>query len=278
MTAPLGAEAPNLPYSSVVVDEGQDMGEQAFRLIRAIVPAGPDDDKNSIFIVGDAHQRIYARRASMSACGINIRGRSRKLRLNYRTSDEIRTWAVSILEGISVDDLEDLDDGLDSLNGYTSVFKGPSPELVSYASQEEEIAGLAEWLKGLGAAGIELSDVGVLASTNKQLELIGARLSDVGVEAVFLKSNQADDRGRAGVRLTTMHRAKGLEFYAVALPFLSKGAFPSKAALRSAVDDVDRKNIIQQQKSLLHVAATRAKRALRVSWSGEPTELFTIKL
>lgn len=103
-------------------------------------------------------------------------------------------------------------------------------------------------------------------------------MSDVGVEAVFLKSNQADDRGRAGVRLTTMHRAKGLEFHAVALPFLSKGAFPSKAALRSAVDDVDRKNIIQQQKSLLHVAATRAKRALRVSWSGEPTELFTIKL
>jgi superfamily I DNA/RNA helicase len=91
MTAPLGAEAPNLPYSSVALDEGQDMGEQAFRLIRAIVPAGPDDDKNSIFIVGDAHQRIYARRASMSACGINIRGRSRKLRLNYRTSDEIRT-------------------------------------------------------------------------------------------------------------------------------------------------------------------------------------------
>jgi hypothetical protein len=90
------------------------MGEQAFRLIRAIVPEGPDGDKNSIFIVGDAHQRIYARRASMSACGINIIGRSRKLRLNYPTSDEIRTWAVSILDGMSVDDL---DDGLDSLNG-----------------------------------------------------------------------------------------------------------------------------------------------------------------
>jgi len=270
----LGAEAPNLPYSSVVVDEGQDMGEQAFRLIRAIVPEGADGDKNSIFIVGDAHQRIYGRRASMSACGINIRGRSRKLRLNYRTSDEIRTWAVSILEGMSVDDL---DDGLDSLNGYTSVFKGPSPELVSYASQEEEVAGLIKWLKSLGENGIEISDVGILASTNAQLDVIGARLSDAGLETVLLKSNRADDRGRAGVRLTTMHRAKGLEFHAVALPFLSKGAFPSKAALRSAVDDVDRRNILQQQKSLLHVAATRAKRALRVSWAGEPTELFNMK-
>ena len=267
----LGGEAPNLPYSSVIVDEGQDMGEQAFRLIRAIVPEGPDGDKNSIFIVGDAHQRIYARRASMSACGINIRGRSRKLRLNYRTSDEIRTWAVSILEGISVDDL---DDGLDSLNGYTSVFKGASPILISYVSQEEEVEGLIDWLNSLGQDGIEISDVGILASTNAQLDLIASRLSDAGVEAVFLKSNQADDRGKVGVRLATMHRAKGLEFHAVVLPFLSKDTFPSKAALRSAVDDVDRQNIIQQQKSLLHVAATRAKRALRVSWTGVSTEFF----
>ena len=267
----LGGEAPNLPYSSVIVDEGQDMGEQAFRLIRAIVPEGPDGDKNSIFIVGDAHQRIYARRASMSACGINIRGRSRKLRLNYRTSDEIRTWAVSILEGISVDDL---DDGIDSLNGYTSVFKGASPILISYVSQEEEIEGLIDWLNSLGQDGIEISDVGILASTNAQLDLIASRLSDAGVEAVFLKSNQADDRGKVGVRLATMHRAKGLEFHAVVLPFLSKDTFPSKAALRSAVDDVDRKNIIQQQKSLLHVAATRAKRALRISWTGVSTEFF----
>jgi len=207
----------------------------------------------------------------MSACGINIRGRSRKLRLNYRTSDEIRTWAVSILEGMSVDDL---DDGLDSLSGYTSVFKGASPVLISYASQEEEVEGLINWLESLDKAQIEISDVGILASTNAQLDLIASRLSDAGTETVFLKSNQSDNRGRVGVRLATMHRAKGLEFHAVALPFLSKGTFPSKAALRAAVDDVDRRNIIQQQKSLLHVAATRAKRALRISWTGASTEFF----
>jgi superfamily I DNA/RNA helicase len=154
------------------------------------------------------------------------------------------------------------------------VFKGPSPELVTYASQEEEVAGLIEWLKSLDKSGIEISDVGILASTNAQSDLIAGRLSDAGVEAVFLKSNQADDRGRIGVRLATMHRAKGLEFHAVALPFLSKGTFPSQAALRSAVDEVDRRSIVQQQKSLLHVAATRAKRALRVSWTGKPTELI----
>ena len=94
---------------------------------RAGVPPDPgyragdlSGDRNSIFIVGDAHQRIYARRASMSACGINVRGRSRRLRLNYRTTQEIRAWAVSILEGVSVDDL---DEGTDTLRGYVSLFQ-----------------------------------------------------------------------------------------------------------------------------------------------------------
>ncbi len=71
-----------------------------------------------------------------------------------------------------------------------------------------------------------------------------------------------------------MHRAKGLEFHAVAIPFLSKTGFPPAAALRAAVDDIDLRNVLQQQKSLIHVAATRAKRVLRVSWSGEPSNLL----
>jgi superfamily I DNA/RNA helicase len=263
----LKSEAPSLPYTSVIVDEAQDMGEQAFRLIRAIVLEKPHGDRNSIFIVGDAHQRIYARRASMTACGINVRGRSRQLRLNYRTSDEIRKWAVSVLEGVAVDDL---DDGLDSLSGYISVFSGPVPDLVGYASEDEEMAALAAWLREFMAQGTKLSDVGVLASTRFQLDRLTVKLEDAGIETVRLRPNMADDRDLPGVRLTTMHRAKGLEFHAVAIPFLSKATFPPSAALKAAVDEVDRRNILQQQRALLHVAATRAKKVLRVSWSGEP--------
>jgi hypothetical protein len=267
----LQSEAPNLPYPTVIVDESQDMGEQAFRLIRAIVPEGTSGDQNTIFIVGDAHQRIYGRRASMASCGINIRGRSRRLRLNYRTSDEIRTWAVSILEGMSVDDL---DDGLDSLSGYTSVFRGPAPELVSYASEDEETSSLIEWLSKLKNEGTRHRDVGVLCSTRYQLDRLASKLTDSGIETVRLQPNRADERTQSGVRLCTMHRAKGLEFHAVVIPFLSKSSFPPQAALHAAVDDIDLRNILQQQKSLLHVAATRAKRVLRVSWSGEPSTLL----
>jgi superfamily I DNA/RNA helicase len=264
----LGSEAPSLPYRAVVVDEAQDMGEQAFRLIRAIVPQRPDGDRNSLFIVGDAHQRIYGRRASMTACGINVRGRSRRLRLNYRTSDEIRKWAVSILEGVAVDGL---DEGLETLSGYTSVFKGPAPDLAEYGSEEEEIAALLSWLRDLQESGTKLADVAILASTRLQLDRLAPKLTGAGLEIVRLQPSQADDRTLPGVRLATMHRAKGLEFQGVGLPFLSKFAFPAAGALRAAIDEVDRRNIVQQQRSLLHVAATRAKRFLRVSWSGEPS-------
>jgi superfamily I DNA/RNA helicase len=270
----LGSEAPSLSYSSVVVDEAQDMGEQAFRLIRAIVPKRPDGDNDKIFIVGDAHQRIYGRKASLATSGIDVRGRSRRLRLNYRTSDEIRNWAISILEGVSVDDL---DDGLDSLSGYKSIFHGPAPELVGFANEEKEIANLVGWLRETEKAGTDLADIGVLVATRIQSNKIALRLGDAGLATVLLKPGQADDRKAPGVRVSTMHRAKGLEFHAVAIPFLSNTMYPPAVALRAAVDDVDRRNILQQEKSLLHVAATRAKRFLRVSWSAEPSRLLMVR-
>lgn len=266
-------EGADLPYRSIVVDEAQDMGEQAFKLIRALIPEDPESDINSIFIVGDAHQRIYNRRASMKACGINIMGRSRKLRLNYRTSDEIRRWAVSILEGVAVDDL---DDGIDSLDGYISVFKGPSPQLHAYSNEQEELDELVAWLEALpsGEGGIEYRDVGVLAHSVAQLNQAERRLRERGIKTVRLTAGKTDDRTEDGVRLCTMHRAKGLEFRVVAICFVSANNFPPSVALSAAADNVDREDIMMQFRSLLHVAATRAKSMLRVSWSGKPSEFI----
>ncbi|OOY26167.1 hypothetical protein BMI91_00110 [Thioclava sediminum] len=266
----LSAEAPSLPYNSVVVDEAQDMGEQAFRLIRAIIPENIAGDRNSLFIVGDAHQRIYGRRASMSSCGIEVRGRSRRLRLNYRTTQEIRAWAVSILEGVSVDDL---DEGTDTLKGYVSLLHGAAPDLVRCASEAEELTGLADWIQALPANQIRRSDVGVLCARRTDVKRVEEALRAAGIETVVLRSG-AEDRSVPGVRVTTMHRAKGLEFFAVAIPFLSDTAFPPQGALNAAVDAADREDIVILYRSLLHVAATRAKKALRVSWSNTATKLI----
>jgi superfamily I DNA/RNA helicase len=265
------AEAPSLPYSSVIIDEAQDMGEQAFRLIRAIVPLKASGDRNSIFIVGDAHQRIYARKASMSACGVDVRGRSRKLKLNYRTTDDIRRWSVAILEGVAVDDL---DDGIDSLKDYTSLYRGPKPGVIGYGSVHKELDGLNAWLRQLVKLGDNAADIGVLVRTNRQVDQVAAAIEAAGLPVVRLGNSKADDRTVPGVRVTTMHRAKGLEFYAVAVPLLSSDAFPGKGAIASAVDAADRREIIEREKALLHVAATRAKKELRISWSGQPSELL----
>lgn len=270
----LSSEAPNLPYAALIVDEAQDMGEQAFRLIRAICPEGPSGDRNSLFIVGDAHQRIYGRRASMAGCGINVRGRSKRLRLNYRTTQEIRSWAVSVLEGVSVDDL---DEGSDTLKGYVSLLHGVSPELVSCTSEVEELKGISAWVRSLPSENVRLSDIGILCARRADVDRVNAALQAEGIETVVLQAG-ADDRSVPGVRITTMHRAKGLEFFAVAIPFLSESAFPPPGALKSAVDAADREDIVTQYRSLLHVAATRAKKALRVSWSGTPTGLISDRL
>ena len=267
----LSAEAPNLPYAAVIVDEAQDMGEQAFRLIRAIVPESSAGDRNSIFIVGDAHQRIYARRASMAACGIKVRGRSRRLRLNYRTTQEIRTWAVSILQGVSVDDL---DDGTDSLDGYVSLMRGAVPELVPCRSESAELEGLVDWIRTQHADQVRLADMGILCSRRDEVDRVQSALRSAGLDEVVLQAGSADDRDVPGVRITTMHRAKGLEFFAVAIPFLSEAAFPPAGALNTAVDQAHKWDILDQYRSLLHVAATRAKKTLRVSWSGTPTFLI----
>lgn len=261
----LKQDAGSLGYAAVIVDEAQDMGEQAFKLIRELVPITVNNDKNTLFIVGDAHQRIYARKASMSSCGINIVGRSRRLKLNYRTTHEIRKWAVAILQGVNVDDL---DAGEDSLDGYISVEKGVAPQLSQHSSDKEELDALAQWITELTNE-MKDSDIGILAFTNKQLEDLENYLEAKGIASYRLSPNKTDDSAEAGVRLCTMHRAKGLEFKAVALPFISASKFPPQWKLSDAVDDADREDIEAQLKSLLHVAATRAKGHLRVSWAGE---------
>jgi superfamily I DNA/RNA helicase len=132
-----------LGYAAIVIDETQDFGPQALKLLRAMIACGPND----LFFVGDGHQRIYSRnRAAMSRCGIDIRGRSRKLYLNYRTTDEIRRQAVALLEGCEIDDL---DDGHDETTRYKSLSHGPVPELRKTSGLEEAaeaaIAFIQQW-------------------------------------------------------------------------------------------------------------------------------------
>ncbi|MEM5295533.1 UvrD-helicase domain-containing protein [Burkholderia sp. JPY481] len=229
-------------YSAIVVDETQDFGPQALRLLRAMIPAGTND----LFFVGDGHQRIYNRhRAAMSKCGIDIRGRSRKLYINYRTTDEIRRKAVALLEGVEVDDL---DDGHDESSRYRSLTHGPAPVEVHAGGMEEAGEKVREFLHQWPGEedGQPPHSYCVVASSEKNRDTLALLLQKAGERTVTItaQSNHTEEQGV--VHMATMHRAKGLEFDYVAV-----------VAPRSYVGEQSEDS---NQRQLLYVALTRAKR------------------
>jgi len=242
------------------VDEAQDISAAAFELIRAAVPVAADD----LFIVGDAHQRIYRHKVVLSRVGIEVRGRSRSLKVNYRTTDEIRRWACAQLEGCEIDDL---DGNIDSLRGYRSLTHGDRPDVISSASQHEDLTHVQAILKQLADDGIEARQVCIAARTNDDVDVLGASLKKAGVTTLRLERSTPDDPAAPGVRLATMHRIKGLEFGVVVIAAY-KGA-TEYAELFARDEDAGVSGETEKaERSLLHVAATRAKRHLFVLTRG----------
>ncbi|WP_462270446.1 UvrD-helicase domain-containing protein [Desulfobacter sp.] len=256
-----------LPYKSVVVDEAQDMGAQAFRLIRQI--AG-DDHANDLFIVGDAHQRIYRHKVILGQCGIKIIGRGRKLRVNYRTTEENRRWAVSLLKGVQFDDL---DGGKDDQNGYKSLLHGAMPEVKNLTSFQEELCYIVECLKAIESKGDTLQQVCLVARTHSLLKQYEGALKSQGIDTCFIRPDEAEDVRKDGVRLATMHRVKGLEFDRVIIAGVNEGVIPLNGAPDSC-DKVVQKDYETQEKALLYVAATRAKKMVVVTSFDTPSRFL----
>lgn len=255
-------------YAAVIVDEGQDFGPSAYRLLRAI--AGTEHT-NDLFIVGDAHQRIYKNKVILSRCGINVKGRAGKLRMNYRTTEEIRHKAMNILEGISFDDL---DDGIDDGKGYISVSHGEQPTVSVYATQDQEAAELIKSIQEQTAAGIDPREICVVARTNTLVDEYKKYLTAAGIACFEVKRKQADDRSRMGVRLATMHRVKGLEFTIVYIVAANKNYIPLKSAVNRS-DEAERETAMTGERCLLYVAMTRAKKMVKISAYGAVSEFLS---
>lgn len=252
----LRTEKPALGIRAMVVDEAQDISSAAFELIRAAVA----EAENDLFIVGDAHQRIYRHKVVLSRTGIEVRGRSRSLKVNYRTTDEIRQWACAQLEGCAVDDL---DGNADSLRGYRSLTHGDAPDIIGSMSQQDDVTHIQTILKQLQDDGMELRQVCISARTNDDVDGIARALQQSGVACLKLENSTADDSAAPGVRLATMHRIKGLEFSVVILAAY-KGAENYADQFSRDEDAGVTEDTELSERCLLHVAATRAKRNLFV--------------
>lgn len=251
-------------YRHIVVDEAQDLGAAHWKMLRAMAPQEPDD----IFLVGDTHQRIYDNQVTLGSLGVNIRGRSARLTLSYRTTREILGSAIGILEGT---DYDDLDGSTEDLAGYRSVLHGGRPSLRRADSWDEELDLVVDQVQAWHDVPREA--VAICVPTNDMADDVVSRLNRRGIMA--LKITGDGPRGGEGVHVGTMYRFKGLEYRRMIIAGVSDGLVP-----RSTVDAWERtdrlrhRRELQRARSLLFVAATRARDALTISWHGEPSRFL----
>jgi len=205
-------------YRHIVVDEAQDLSSAHWMLLRAMVNRGSND----LFLAGDTHQRIYDNYVSLGSLGIEIRGRSSRLTLTYRSTHEILTIASRIL---GTESWDDMDDGTDTLEGYRSVLRGPQPEFRAYSSWQSELEGILrqvrEWIGGD-------TSIAVSVPTRKQVEQVEAYLSDHDVPAGSIGPD--GPRRPDGVHVGTLQRFKGLEYQRMILAGITDAAVPGQRA------------------------------------------------
>lgn len=248
----------------VLVDEGQDLTPLHWQLLRALVGEG----RNDLFIAEDTHQRIYGHPVVLSRFGIKITGRSRRLTLNYRTTQQNLHFALGVLEGAG---FVDSDGNEENEHGYRSARSGPRPRIISAATSDAQFDNVAEVLKGwLAEEDITPETVAVLARSRNQGLKLKEQLADRGVTVAVTEPGA----GFVGHPLVlTMHKAKGMEFSRVLLFDVSEGSIPNAWALKGvAPEELD--DAMLRERSLLYVAASRARDELVVSWAGKPSELL----
>lgn len=256
------------PFQHVLVDEAQDLTPAHLQLLRALVETGPND----LFLAEDSHQRIYGKKITLSHYGIQVRGRSRRLTRNYRTTRQNLDVAFGILDPGAYEDME----GQAEEHRYVSPRSGPEPLLVHAADRADELNKAAEllnaWLEQDRASGESAPEtIAVLVRDRYQRDAVVNGLAQHGVE-VRAVDREAAGRGRPVVM--TMHRAKGLEFRKVLLFDVSRSAIP-RSLRDQEYSEADGADALLRERSLLYVAATRARDQLAISWAGEASPLIS---
>lgn len=250
------------PFDFVVADEAQDMGVPQLRFFAAL-STRPD----ALFFAGDTGQRIFQQPFSWKGLGIDIRGRSRTLRVNYRTSHQIRAQADRLLDG----ELSDADGNAEKRKDTVSVFNGPPAEIRVCKSEAAERELVAAWLAARSKAGVVPQEIGVFVRSADGLPRARAAIEKAGLSCKVL--GETDAAEGALVWVSTMHHAKGLEFRAVAVMACDDEVIPSQQRIEAVGDDADLAEVYETERHLLYVACTRARDELLVT-GVEPASEF----
>jgi hypothetical protein len=243
------------PFTHVVVDEAQDLGVPELRLLCVIAPEGQD----RLFFAGDLGQRIFQQPFSWKALGADVRGRSTTLKVNYRTSQQIREAADRLLPNM----VRDMDGREEERRGTISVFEGPAPEIVLSVDAKAEGQRVADFIREAVASGIAPAEIGVFVRSRRELPRARAAVEAAGQQPVELSERQIDVGER--IAIGTMHLAKGLEFKAVAVMACDDEVLPSAERIDSVVEESDLDDVYETERHLLYVACTRARDRLLIS-------------
>ena len=262
------------PYTNVIADEFQDFSNPELKFLRALVAEG----RNDLFLTGDPMQRIYSgRKINFGAAGINVRGvRSRRLKINYRTTEPIKRAAVGVIKGIT---FEDMDGGTETMKGYVSLIHGgEKPTYRIVGNTTEEVSQIIEWIEECRQSGIALKDICIAAPSMGLMKELQTRLHTDGTAYKVLKGINKQG-AQEGISLCTLHSMKGLEFKVVILTGVNERNIPSKGTDTypfTGMDVIEKKEYLSAKRSLLYVAITRARQLVFMVGFGEPCGLLPI--
>jgi superfamily I DNA/RNA helicase len=251
------------PFDFIVVDEAQDVNIPQLKFLAAL--AG--DRPNSLFFAGDLGQRIFQQPFSWLSLGVDVRGRSKTLRINYRTSHQIRMQADKLLGP----EIADVDGITETRRDTISVFNGPIPTIETFDNDASEIEAVAVWLKERLDDGLAPEEIGVFVRSDAQIPRAKAALEAAGLACKVLDQKVETTVGSAS--LCTMHLAKGLEFRAVAIMACDDEVIPLQERIQTVTDTSDLEEVYNTERHLLYVACTRARDHLLVT-SVEPASEF----
>ena len=254
----------NPPFDFVIVDEAQDISVAQLRFLAALGAQRP----NSLFFAGDLGQRIFQTPFSWKALGVDVRGRSQTLKLNYRTSHQIRKQADRLLGP----EVADVDGNIEDRRGTISAFNGEPPRIHLFQTKQEEGVAVATWLREHRDSGVGAREMAIFVRSVKELDRARRAVRATGFSFQVL-----DERGETNkdcVSISTMHLAKGLEFRAVAVMACDDEIIPLQERIETVADDADLEEVYNTERHLLYVACTRARDYLMISGVAPASEFL----
>jgi len=248
-------ESAHAPFEYAVVDEAQDVSVPQLRFLAALGAGRP----NGLFFAGDLGQRIFQQPFSWKALGVDVRGRSSMLRINYRTSHQIRKQADRLLGP----EVSDVDGNTEDRRGSISTFNGPQPDVMVLDTPQEEIKAVSKWLMKRISEGIVPQEIGVFIRSAAEMDRARAAVEAAKLPYKVLDDHVETTSGRASI--STMHLAKGLEFRTVVVMACDDEVIPQQQRIETVADDSDLEEVYNTERHLLYVACTRARDHLLVT-------------